>query len=175
MNERRDALEVDAEALTARCDPASLPFDSTDELHAVEAVFGQERAVRAIEFALGMQARGYNLYASGPDGIGKSPIIESFLRRKAESLPSPPDWIYVHNFEDPDRPVGITLAAGNGRQFAEAMKRTVDRAAWSCSKPSTPTPTYGSARTSLRSRSSGERPCCRSCNKARRDSASRSR
>ena len=128
MNERRDALEVDAEALTARCDPASLPFDSTDELHAVEAVFGQERAVRAIEFALGMQARGYNLYASGPDGIGKSTIIESFLRRKAESLPSPPDWIYVHNFEDPDRPVGITLAAGNGRQFAEAMKRTVDRA-----------------------------------------------
>ena len=128
MDERRQALEVSAEALTARCDPASLPFDSTDELHAVEAVFGQERAVRAIEFALGMQARGYNLYASGPDGIGKASIIESFLRRKAESLPPPPDWVYVHNFEDPDRPVGIQLAAGDGRAFAEAVKRTVDRA-----------------------------------------------
>ncbi|MDA1061943.1 MAG: AAA family ATPase [Chloroflexi bacterium] len=129
MNEWQTALEVDAEALTARCDPASLPFSSTDELHAVEAVFGQERAVRAIEFALGMEAHGYNLYASGPDGIGKTSILESFLRRRAETLPAPPDWIYVHNFEDPDRPLGIALPAGAGRRFAEAVQRTVERAA----------------------------------------------
>ena len=128
MNERVQALEVRADALTARCDPASLPFESTEELHALDAVFGQERAVRAIEFALGMEARGYNLYASGPDGIGKSSILESFLRRRAESLPPPPDWVYVHNFEDPDRPVGISLHAGEGREFAEAVKRAVERA-----------------------------------------------
>ena len=129
MNERLTALEVGAEALTARCDPASLPFNTTEELHAVEAVFGQERAVRAIEFALGIQSHGYNLYASGPDGIGKSSIIESFLRRRAETLPAPQDWVYVHNFEDPDRPVGISLPAGEGRRFAEAVQRTVERAA----------------------------------------------
>lgn len=128
MSERLNALEVGAEALTARCDPASLPFATTDELHALEAVFGQERAVRAIDFALGMPARGYNLYASGPDGIGKSSIIESFLRSRAESLPAPNDWIYVHNFEDPDRPVGIALPAGEGRRFADEVGRTVERA-----------------------------------------------
>ena len=129
MNERQTALEVGVEALTARCDPASLPFASTDELHAMEAVFGQERAVRAIEFALGIQSHGYNLYASGPDGIGKSSIIESFLRSRAETLPAPQDWVYVHNFEDPDRPVGIALPAGVGRRFAESVQRTVQRAA----------------------------------------------
>ena len=128
MSERRDAFEVSAEALTARCDPASLPFASTGDLHALEAVFGQERAVRAIEFALGMGARGYNLYASGPDGIGKSSIIESYLQRFAESRPPPPDWVYVHNFEDPDRPGGIALAAGEGRAFAEAMRAAVEHA-----------------------------------------------
>ena len=128
MSERRDAFEVSAEALTARCDPASLPFESTGDLHALEAVFGQERAVRAIEFALGMAARGYNLYASGPDGIGKSSIIESYLQRFAESRPPPPDWVYVHNFEDPDRPGGIALAAGEGRAFAEAMRGAVEHA-----------------------------------------------
>ncbi len=128
MSERRDAFEVSAEALTARCDPASLPFASTADLHALEAVFGQERAVRAIEFALGMEARGYNLYASGPDGIGKSSIIESYLQRFAESRPPPADWVYVHNFEDPDRPDGIALAAGEGRAFAEAMRGAVEHA-----------------------------------------------
>jgi predicted ATP-dependent protease len=128
MNERLNALEIGVEALTARCDPASLPFATTDELHALEAVFGQERAVRAIDFALGMGAPGYNLYASGPDGIGKSSIIESFLRSRAETLPAPHDWIYVHNFEDPDRPVGIALPAGEGRRFAEEVQRTVEGA-----------------------------------------------
>ena len=129
MNERLTALEVGVEALTARCDPASLPFNSTDELHALDAVFGQERAVRAIEFALGIQSHGYNLYASGPDGIGKSSIIDALLRSRAEDLPAPQDWVYVHNFEDPDRPVGIALPADEGRRFAEAVRRTVERAA----------------------------------------------
>lgn len=128
MSERRDVCEVSTEALTARCDPASLPFESTADLHAMDAVFGQERAVRAIEFALGMEARGYNLYASGPDGYGKSSIVESYLGRFAETRPAPPDWVYVHNFEDQDRPEGIELPAGEGRAFAEAMRGAVEHA-----------------------------------------------
>ena len=128
MSERRRAFEVGADDLTARCDPASLPFGDTGELHAVEAVYGQERAARAIEFALGMRARGYHLYASGPDGIGKASIVEAFLRRSAAALPPPPDRVCVHNFADPDRPAAIALAAGEGRAFASAVARAVEHA-----------------------------------------------
>ena len=128
MDERQGALEVAVEDLTAGCDPGDLPFASTEELHAMEAVFGQERAVRSIEFALGMQAPGYNLYASGPDGIGKSSIIETLLRRRAGMEPAPPDRAYVHNFEDPDRPVGIELPAGEAAGFASRVRRTVEQA-----------------------------------------------
>ena len=128
MDERLSALEVAVEDLTARCDPESLPFASTEELHALEAVFGQERAVRAIEFALGMKAPGYNLYASGPDGIGKASIIETLLRRRAGTEPAPADRVYVHNFEDPDRPVGIELPAGDAPGFASQVRLTVERA-----------------------------------------------
>ena len=128
MDERMSALEVAVEDLTARCDPESLPFDSTEELHTLDAVFGQERAARAIEFALGMKAHGYNLYASGPDGIGKSSIIEAFLRHRAETEPAPPDWVYVHNFEDSDRPVGIELPPGEAPGFAAQARLTVERA-----------------------------------------------
>ena len=128
MSDARDGFRVDAEALTGRCDPADLPFETTNDLPALQAIIGQERAVRAIEFALGMGSSGYNLYASGPDGHGKSTIVESFLRRRAEQMPAPPDWIYVHNFSDPDRPIGIQLPAGQGRVFADAVRGAVESA-----------------------------------------------
>lgn len=128
MTELSESLRLTLDEVTARLDPSELPFDTTDDLYAVEAVFGQERATRAIEFSLGMAAPGYNLFASGPDGIGKSTIVDGFLRRRAAQMPTPQDWVYVHNFEDPDRPVGIALEPGTGRRFAEDVRRTVESA-----------------------------------------------
>ena len=75
MADLQETLRLDVEQLTARCDPAWLPFKNTDDLPALDAVFGQERSVRAIEFALGMETPGYNLFASVPDGFGKSPQV----------------------------------------------------------------------------------------------------
>ncbi len=40
-------------------------------------------------------------------------------------MPPPPDWIYVYNFDNPDRPIGIELPAGQGRAFADAVQRGV--------------------------------------------------
>lgn len=128
MTELSDSLRLAVEDVTARLDPSELPFQTTDDLYSVDAVFGQERATRSIEFALGMTSPGYNLFASGPDGIGKSSIVEGFLRRRAAQMPTPADWVYVHNFEDPDRPVGIALPAGTGRHFAEGVRRAVESA-----------------------------------------------
>ncbi|HJM88243.1 MAG TPA: ATP-binding protein [Dehalococcoidia bacterium] len=128
MSDIRDRLEIAADDLVGHCQPEDLPFDTTDDLMPIEAIYGQERAVRSIDFALGMEDRGYNLYASGPDGIGKSTIVQQFLSRRAAQLPAPPDWIYVHNFADTDRPVGIGLPAGEGRIFAERTARTVQAA-----------------------------------------------
>lgn len=124
----RDSLRLTADQVSAQCDPTTLRFGRTDEIPAFEAIFGQERAVRAIEFSLGM-GPGYHLFAAGPDGIGKSTIVESFLRRRAAQMPAPPDWLYVHNFEDPDQPIGISLPAGAGRQFAAAVDEAVSGAA----------------------------------------------
>ncbi|MDA1003816.1 MAG: AAA family ATPase [Chloroflexi bacterium] len=124
----RDAHRLTADQVSAQCDPASLRFGRTDEIPAFEAIFGQERAVRAIEFGLGM-GPGYHLFAAGPDGIGKSTIVESFLRRRAAQMPAPPDWLYVHNFDDPDQPIGISLPAGVGRLFAAAVELAVSAAA----------------------------------------------
>ena len=124
----RTQLRVAPEALSGHCDPAQFSFTTTDELVALDAVFGQERAVRAIEFALGMKDSHYHLYVSGAEGYGKTTIVEGFLKREANHLPPPPDWIYVRNFDDPDRPIGIRLPAGEGRAFADAVEYAVERA-----------------------------------------------
>ncbi len=128
MPDLRDSLRLTADQVTAACDLSWLHFNTTEDLPVLEAVFGQERAVRAIEFALGMSAPGYNLFASGPDGFGKTTIVESFLRRRAAQMPAPLDWVYVHNFNDPDRPVAISLAPGNAHAFALAVERAVEAA-----------------------------------------------
>ena len=124
----RARLRLSAGEVTARLEPAELGFAHTGELHPLEAVFGQERAVRAIEFALGMEGSGYNLYAAGPDGLGKQSVVEALLGRHASLRPAPPDWVYVRNFADPDRPVGIALPAGRGRAFSAAVDATITTA-----------------------------------------------
>ena len=126
MPDPRETFRLTADEVTAPYDATLLNFETTTELPVMEAIFGQERAVRAIEFALGMQAPGYNLFASGPDGLGKTTIVSSFLRRRAAQTPAPLDWAYLHNFDDPDRPVAISLPPGQGRRFAEAVRVAVE-------------------------------------------------
>ena len=124
----RDELQLTAADVTATVPADWLPFETTEAVPLLDAVFGQERAVRAIEFALGMKAPGYNLFASGPDGFGKATIAETFLRRRAASAPPPPDWVFVHNFADTDRPQAISLPAGRGHTFANSVKHALDTA-----------------------------------------------
>ncbi len=42
-------------------DPASLGFATTADLADLDEVVGQDRAVEAVEFAVGMHREGYNL------------------------------------------------------------------------------------------------------------------
>ena len=128
MPSLRDERRLSVSDVTATVPADWLPFQTTEEVPVLDAVFGQERAVRAIEFALGMNAPGYNLFASGPDGFGKSTIVETFLRRRASSAAPPLDWVFVHNFDDPDRPQAISLAPGQGHTFATDVRHAVEAA-----------------------------------------------
>lgn len=123
MNMKR--WEVSSDGLRARFDPNQLPFTSTEELVPQDAVIGQERAVRAMDFGLQVQDRGYNIFVSGVPGTGKNTIVKSMIRRVAETQPTPEDWFYVNNFQDPDRPKALSLPAGRGREFQRDMERLI--------------------------------------------------
>ena len=101
--------------LYRRCDPAELPFELCSELAEAPGLIGQERAVEALNFAVRMRAKGYNVYALGASGTGRHMLIEELLQRRAAADPKPPDWCYINNFDDPQRPRAVQLPAGRGK------------------------------------------------------------
>ncbi|NJD68437.1 MAG: ATP-dependent protease [Candidatus Methylomirabilota bacterium] len=103
------------DALRKICPPESLPFEATDELKPLDEVVAQDRAVEAITFGVGIKCEGFNLFALGPAGSGKMTAIKRFLASEAAKLPTPPDWCYVNNFTDPQRPRALCLPPGRAR------------------------------------------------------------
>ncbi len=127
--------ELTADQLRRRYDPAPLTYTSTADAPDLDGIIGQERAARAIEFGLDIPYPGYNVFATGPAGAGKTSIISRFLETKAAGRPVPPDWGYTHNFGQPDQPTAVRLPPGGGcrlrdqvntllTQVAEALKKT---------------------------------------------------
>jgi len=114
------------EALYTVCDPAQLPFVTTAELAAADGVIGQDRAVAAIRFAIGMRHEGYNLFALGPEGTGKYTVVRRFLGEAAADLPVPPDWCYVNNFTESHRPLAISLPPGQACTLRSDMEQLVE-------------------------------------------------
>ncbi|MEZ5730579.1 MAG: Lon-like protease helical domain-containing protein, partial [Burkholderiaceae bacterium] len=115
------------EALARRCDPASLPLESTHDHKPGEltALLGQERAAGAIDHALAVRRDGYHLFVMGPRGIGKTRFVrEAIHRHGARSERG--DWVYVNHFERPERPLALGLPAGVGTQLRDDMRHLVD-------------------------------------------------
>ena len=108
------------------CDPAELPFELVGELEDLLQPIGQDRAVEAVEFAIAMRRKGYNVYALGASGTGKHTIVQDLLKHRAESSQTPPDWCYVNNFTDPQKPRRLQLPPGRANGLRDAMKRLVE-------------------------------------------------
>jgi predicted ATP-dependent protease len=122
MAGQRQAQELDVSALRRVCDAQALGFASTAEVDPLEGTAGQTRASEAIAFGLEIETAGYNLFATGPVGTGKRTSLEAHLREFAHRRPTPGDWVYLHNFKDPRRPIVVGLASGRGRELQANMR-----------------------------------------------------
>jgi lon-related putative ATP-dependent protease len=120
------ARRLKAEELRAVCDPATLGFRSTAELAPLEDMMGQDRALAAATFGIGMRHVGYNLFVLGPSATGKTTAMQRVLTLAAAHEPPGADYCYVHSFVDPYRPTALALPAGRGRELRDAMARLVE-------------------------------------------------
>ncbi len=112
--------------LRRTCDPTRFPFATTADLPESALVLGQDRAVDAIRFGIGIRRSGYNVFALGPFGAGKHAVVRRFLEAQAVTEPVSYDWCYVHNFEQPHRPRAIALPKGAGLKFRDDVSHLIE-------------------------------------------------
>jgi lon-related putative ATP-dependent protease len=113
-------------ALRRRCDDTLLPFETTADLEDLAEVIGQPRVVEAVRFGLRIPQKGYNIFSLGPEGLGKHAILQHFLEQEAATRPAPPDWCYVDNFAEPEKPRTLQLPAGQGSELRRDCERLVE-------------------------------------------------
>lgn len=118
--------KVPKKELCNYCDPADLPFKSTDDIKPLQETIGQERALSALEFGLDIDSHGFNIYILGESGTGKMTTIKKILDEKAKEEPAPDDWCYVYNFKNPDVPNILNLPAGTGTIFKKEMDELIN-------------------------------------------------
>ncbi len=117
---------LEATELRRVVSPASLGFKTTDELHPVTGLIGQERALKAIQFGTNIKSHDYNMFVLGPPASGKTTAVKAHLGPKAAESATPADWAYVHNFENPNRPKALKLPHGRAKGLAKGMIAALD-------------------------------------------------
>ncbi len=117
--------ELPVEKYRKYCDPKSLGFISSEEIVVTQTIIGQERAVRALHFGMGIKEKGFNIYVSGQPGTGRTTAIKRFLEEIANLEAVPSDWCYVNNFRDNYHPKVLQLPAGKAEEFQNDMNSLI--------------------------------------------------
>ncbi|KZN63615.1 Lon protease family protein [Pseudoalteromonas luteoviolacea] len=94
--------------------PESLPF------------IGQQRAQSALDFALGMDLPGYNVFVMGEAATGRFTMVKEKLEAHSKSRPTPKEWLYVNNYEDHREPITMFMQPGESRKLADDVDAFLD-------------------------------------------------
>ncbi|SKA91532.1 lon-related putative ATP-dependent protease [Paucidesulfovibrio gracilis DSM 16080] len=119
-------IKVPQESLRWKLDPATLPFETTDDLEPPSDIIGQGRGVEAFRFGMGMDRKGYNIFVTGPAGTGKMFTVKKLLKELSDDRATPDDLCYVNNFKHPESPVLLRFAPGRGAAFKKAVQEFLD-------------------------------------------------
>ncbi len=124
MGERR---ELKPEELTVKIEPESLEITSSEDLLQEEPspVMAQERALSALSLGLRLEDLDVHIYVAGEVELGSEYLVKVLTEEEARRRPTPSDWCYVYNFEDPDRPLPLEFPAGKGREFKKDMENLI--------------------------------------------------
>ncbi|MBQ6904595.1 MAG: AAA family ATPase, partial [Spirochaetia bacterium] len=102
----------------------SVPIEKIQEYRKTKLeskVIGQPRALKALQFGIGINAKGYNIFVIGASGTGKRSTVRKVLTKYKNRRPLK-DVACVCNFSDSDSPNIIYFPKGKGIEFKEAVK-----------------------------------------------------
>jgi predicted ATP-dependent protease len=88
-------------------------------------IIGQERAIQALQMAISIPSKGYNIFASGAAGTGKRTAVNHILSAQKLRGEMLRDIVYVHNMVQEDSPVALYFPPGRARAFKKQLRRFV--------------------------------------------------
>ena len=109
--------ELSYKDLKMTCDSNLFKFETTADLEPINTGIGQDRGIKALEFGLQVNVKGYNLYLEGPSGVGKTMYTKNYLDKIAPKQKTPSDWCYIYNFDNPNEPIAVELPARSRKKI----------------------------------------------------------
>ncbi len=123
----RNDWELKPEELREVCSPEKLGFETTAELDSLsEQVIAQNRAMHALELGLGMKDHDFNIFVTGQPRSGRTEMIRSYVKKLAATEETPPDFVYVYNFKEPEKPLAMRLPTGNGKVLRDDLDELIN-------------------------------------------------
>jgi lon-related putative ATP-dependent protease len=116
----RSRLRIKPSLLRQRVKTSSLPPARAYSRHRTH-IIGQDRAIEAMELGLRVESPGYNVFVSGPSGTGRTTTAKHILLSFKQPRSPLRDFVYVHNFDEPDRPRLLSLKPGMGNKLKKAI------------------------------------------------------
>ncbi len=115
-----------AKDLMRACDAREFGLHSASEVDPSAFILGQDRALEAVDFGSRIAHSGFNLFVMSPPGTGAKDVIRRRLASKAARETPPADWVYVNNFDAPNRPIALKLPPGRSIVLRDSMNGLID-------------------------------------------------
>ncbi len=125
MTKQSHSLALSPLQLSPQLDPQFIT-DALQRQELLPAFIGQDRARTALEFAIGMDMPGYNLYVMGEPALGRFTLVQEILQQAASEKATPEEWCYLNNFDDERIPNTLRLLPGEGRLLVKKLEALID-------------------------------------------------
>lgn len=126
MDAQESMSRLSVEQAYRACPDDVFDFEVTSELGSLDLLSGHHRARDALDFGTAMRSEGFNLFVLGQPGHGMHDMTGRFLAERSHHEPAPCDIAYRYNFDDPARPIHLSLPTGTGRVLSADLDNLID-------------------------------------------------
>lgn len=95
------------------------------DLPAEQIITGQSTAESALRYGLTVAGDDQHLYVRGMPGVGRMTLLQQMIRSNGGYCQTPKDKCYLHNFDEPSKPLLLELDPGSAPQLKSLMQRFV--------------------------------------------------
>jgi len=121
----RDPFRVAAELATQHTDPALLPEKPAESQGLFELLPTVAR--RALTLGLAAREPSFHVFVSAQPEVMIEDDVVRFAERFSKGRETPPDIVYVHDFDHPEAPKPLVLPPASGGTLVGAMDALIDR------------------------------------------------